>query len=157
MCLRKNHKLYKVAKKDLYTYKSLNNNLSAPYRMHNEFVYELNKVYEIKKWGISQIFNKNINEGFHSMFKDYYHLMCYGKIVLCKIPKGSRYYLGKHGDVVSNKIEIVKIIPIKNIQNEVNKKYNNVYNKKDQHCFVTHKAQYMMEYIKTNYPNNNLL
>lgn len=59
-------------------------------------------------------------------------------IVLCKIPKGSKYYLGIDGDVVSNQIIIVSKIDI---------------TKACEH----HPHIYVNLWIQNHYPDNNLI
>ncbi len=104
MCLlkRKTEK-YQIAKKDLYTYKQLKGDMTSPYL---NFRYKYKKIYSIFTtpwWG----YNKTeLRRGFHSI-TEYY--ICYGvKTVICRIPKGSKYYKGIEQDVISNKIEIIE-------------------------------------------------
>jgi len=155
MCLTKIHKTFKVADKELYTYKSLDHNLEAPYRI--EFVYKLNKVYKLIMWGYLQIFMTNIKRGFHSHIKGEFFLQSYKLMVLCRIPKGSKYYLGDKGDIVSNKIEIVAKVPIEIIQKWNNENRGTNYKLGSSYCSTLSSVRYMQNYIKTNYPLNNLL
>lgn len=55
--------------------------------------------------------------GFHSFVKTPtlvqmdFNLTCdYRGVILCKIPKGSKYYLGKYSDVISNQLELIEPI-----------------------------------------------
>ena len=104
MCLlkRKTEK-YQIAEKDLYTYKQLNSDMTSPYL---DFRYKYKKIYSIFTtpwWGYNRT---ELMRGFHSI-ADYY-FCCGVKTVICRIPKGSKYYKGIEQDVISNKIEIIE-------------------------------------------------
>lgn len=134
MCLEKTHGFYKIAKKDLYTVKYLESDLKSPFE---KFQYELNKLYSIKTgfgWGV---FDTQIHNGFHSI-NGLYTLIFY-KIVVCKIPKGSKYYLGTNGDVVSDSIVIVEVINIPDIY------------------YSENRIIYALNYILKKFPKNNLI
>ena len=51
---------------------------------------------------------KNIEEGFHSFKRSRDNYIIFGKLVICIIPKGSEYCLGKSGDIVSNQIIVFR-------------------------------------------------
>lgn len=106
MCLSKiKNQGYKIADKDLYTIKFLKKGLIAPFQ---NFEYELNKLYSIRTtpwWGY---FSSQMHRGFHSINGMY--PIDYDIVVACRIPIGSKYHIGLDGDVISNKIEIIKII-----------------------------------------------
>ena len=133
MCLHKKFLVpYKRAKKDLYTFKYLDDNLYSPYMT---FRYELNRLYKLETKTFWNVFSRIVNEGFHSVYGNY---PCLSHVTfLCKIPKGSKYYLGSDGDVVSDQIEIVEKI-------ERSQEDRKVYGIKD----------FALDYLKKHYPNN---
>lgn len=112
-----------TAKKDIYTLKTLRNvNLSKNTGgawLQKGYSYEFNKLLKTKiKFGHKSGFNRNsIFEGFHSFHCGFG--VCRGDefigldgVVLCKIPKGSRFYVGYNSDIVSDSIEIYKCIMV---------------------------------------------
>lgn len=137
MCLdKKRFQIYKIADKDLYTLKFLMSSLKSPFE---GFIYELNKQYSIWTtpwWGY---FSNAMHKGFHSIHGNYY--VDEDMMVLCKIPKGSKYFIGVNGDVVSNKIELIKVI---DERIEWNTRW-------------IERLIRGMKYIQKKYPNNNLI
>lgn len=134
MCLDKKHSIYKVAKKDLYTIKYLDKSMTSPFM---DFTYELNKLYSIKTNKFWNVFSTVVKKGFHSAFQHY--PACANTIVLCKIPKGSKYYIGSHGDVVSTQIELIKTI----LTND------------EELCFTSYAfSSRGLDYLNKHHPNN---
>ena len=150
MCLNKTHSNVRIAGKDIYTFKRLKSNLTAPYQY--KFQYKLNFLYktEIKH---SRYDRKAILEGFHSLWATtlaYNEVSYFDRekniIVLCKIPKGSRYYIGNYSDIVSNQIIIEKIIfEPKLIKPKQTRKGIKTWSS------LTKQSE---QYLKENYPNN---
>jgi len=108
MCLRVKSEL-KTADKDLYVIKKLINfydKLKSPYRGTTWTLKEL----KTAKLSEKRCIGSEVNVGFHSLIKPgwFYHLYNDDVLMVCKIPKGSKYYLGINGDVVSDKLEIVE-------------------------------------------------
>lgn len=123
MCLYTKTNVAKIAKTDLYVIKQFSIytkwngkfKLKSPYR---EFFWNKNIYYnaslkiELNKFNG----NYNVNEGLHAFYQNN---IGYGKLpssvdnrhplYICKIPKGSEYYLGMESDIVSNKMKIVEI------------------------------------------------
>lgn len=164
MCLTPIQNKASIAKKDIYTFKRLkmvrDKNgiiLKAPYQSH--FHYNLNHLYKEVKLKIKKGFNNSIYEGYHSYYKEtkpteryfinfnsYYFDKGDECIVLCKIPKGSKYFLGENNDIVSNQIILEKIIfepkSITPKQNRLGiKRFSSI-------------TKHAHNYLKENYPNN---
>lgn len=135
MCLEKRNKndKYTIASKNLYTFKSLNSDLTSPYL---GFKYEMNKLYKIRFTRFWGLFGSMVKRGFHSINGSYF-VDYYSKFVICKIPKGAKYYIGLDGDVVSSQIMIISEVKPKRLNSNTNVEIN--------------------DYIKVKYPNNNLI
>lgn len=100
----------KIAENDLYTIKLLdhykNDHYSSPYR---DSPYKLGK---LKSAGIISKKHKidvSLERGLHSFYRydtDWfpYGLSSNARLIICKIPKGSSYYLGSRGDILSDKL-----------------------------------------------------
>lgn len=111
MCLKVKSEL-RIAKTDLYTIKKLNiyngTTLRSPYyKKHWKIgIIETAKMGEKKKKG------DYASKGFHSLIQPtnnwFRTLDKYCVIMICRIPKGSKYYLGKGDDIISNQLEIVE-------------------------------------------------
>lgn len=114
-----------IANEDIVTYKCLfigiNGKYIAPFR--REFTYEIDKEYRLDNWETSYNIDTelnliSINEGFHSFrFFDFsYNNIsnnCYKEgYFKAIIPKGSHYFIGQDGDIVSDSLKIVEIIYI---------------------------------------------
>ena len=122
MCLKVNTNFYTrkearehkplIAEKDIKVYKVIDVNDRSPYfnfKYHKKYHYSCNFSKNIVNYGRWYI---KINKGLHSFIKhseakirkagflneDYF------KIVTMYIPKGSEYYLGDNGDIVSNNL-----------------------------------------------------
>lgn len=107
----------KTAKEDIHCYKVLrikNTHLISPYQKYR---YYLNKLVTVDKM-IHNNFG-NVYEGLHAYTTKLKALNCiiwmarvlgWGhdnyKVYNCIIPKGSKYYLGNNGDIVSNQMII---------------------------------------------------
>lgn len=158
MCLTINQSYHKyfearIAKEDIYTLKvSLIDNITLlpkSYFRYDSQKYGLLPKVILKKEYYHQ--SKVLN-GYHSLIKSFTGGMFYDSfdkinnsviIILCRIPRGSRYFIGNDGDIVSNQIELIQ--PIigndefynKNKQKLIfeNKKLN--YTEMDQYLFST--------------------
>lgn len=65
-----------------------------------------NEIYE----GLHSIYKK-VNDKSKSFFNGYYNLIDKdASIVLCKIPKGSKFYIGNRDDIVSNNLILLETI-----------------------------------------------
>lgn len=99
-----------IAKKDITTYKKVkiqNDSFWGGVCYGGKFCF--NKLEKtVTNLSINKY--KEINEGFHSFkrLRDNY-VRC-GKLVICIIPKGSEYCLGKNGDIVSNEIIVFRTV-----------------------------------------------
>lgn len=147
-----------TAKKDLYTYKWVSpifqanqygsqlsfKKIKAPFR---KTIYDLGKLYETT----IGIRGSQIHSGFHSLIEKNVKnvktwsingFSCYINLgmVVCKIPKGSEYYEGCKGDIVSNKIVIIGYILTPD-HSLINSKDNTKIHK---HC---------QKYLRENYPD----
>ena len=113
----------KKAKKDIKVFKVLELNglfLHSPY-YNKERCWAINWLYKSNIQG-DVSFQENlfrsmieVSQGFHaytSLNDAYLKKLLNKDYVVCEaiIPKGSRYYLGTHGDIVSNQLKITKIL-----------------------------------------------
>lgn len=79
---------------------------------YKHFRYELGKLYKVE---MGKIYDR-VERGLHSYtikgLKSSSHKILYDskRAVRCKIPKGASYYIGRYGDLVSNKIKLVKML-----------------------------------------------
>ncbi len=132
MCLNVKHKKVKtyqearaiqpqIAKRDIYVYKVFKTRLEggsivSPSR---KFSYDYGGTYKAKfkkeyenrwQWGGGLKWEINIQAGLHSFrslekAEGTSWAASYGAIILrCKIPKGSKYFIGHRKDIVSNKL-----------------------------------------------------
>ena len=118
MCLNASHPKVKILKEDKKVYKILEYKPKSPkYKYvswYKGFKYSFNTLYTIK--GKLTIYYGDVNEGFHAYRtkKAYKNSFAWGNnravLVECTIPKGSEYFLGKNGDIVSNQIILNNII-----------------------------------------------
>ncbi len=132
MCLNINNKYHSdnialVAKKDIFTLKmSENTNNKYTYSFYNSVQQPLNKLLRSK----FSFVGGSIEKGLHSIlsldFFDSLYQMNYRfdltratkrEILLCKIPKGSKYFIGIVGDIVSNQLIILEPIIANNTSN----------------------------------------
>ena len=123
MCLLTTQKEVKIAKKDITSYKVIQQNMTS---LYYNFRWELNKLYETK---IAYNPKKDINtvsQAFHSYksLQDLkYGYFCSSApclMVKCTIPKGSEFYSGKQNYVqgyASNKLIINEILDVKEVFN----------------------------------------
>lgn len=123
MCLYTRQKRAKIAKKDIPCYKLFKIKNTHILSIYQEYRYYINRLEFIPKFGIFQRNgDKIINDGLHAFLsidttKRYrvaggpgrgarvlypYEWIIYNAI----IPKGSKYYIGVDGDIVSNQIMI---------------------------------------------------
>lgn len=104
----------KVAENDLYTIKVLSycdNNLKSPYQCAKYKLGELKTINSMVKKALQ---GKAIRKGLHSyidckdddIFGDIYGKY---KLYICKIPKGSRYYIGRYSDIVSDNLIVLEL------------------------------------------------
>lgn len=102
-----------IAKRDIVTFKEVleHKNCWEPHYRGTE-LYEYNKVLTARKYPYTStdtiehlqvVNNFEINEGFHSMVKNFYYC---NKI--CIIPKGSEICYGRDYDIVSSHIIVFK-------------------------------------------------
>ena len=115
MCLTATHRRVKIAKEDIVCYKLLDSKLKSPFK---GFKYKLNKL-TVSNLDIPDE-DKDIYKGLHayqnisSANSDIKGIRLFFGIITdvykAIIPKGSRYYLGKHNDIVSNQMIIKELI-----------------------------------------------
>ena len=123
----------RIAEKDRKVYKVLNvdagGSIRSPYYVSMEW--KLGEVFSSNiKMGYANDFGVTINEGLHSfscapdLERDFRGVIgvnkwviglspkithCDGDVVFeCVIPKGSIYYENEYGDIVSNKLKVIK-------------------------------------------------
>ena len=104
----------KVAENDLYTITVLNcypeDNLKSPYQDVKYKLGELKTVNSLRKRALQ---GEVIRKGLHSYIDCKHH--CFGeiydkyKLYICKIPKGSRYYIGIYSDIVSDNLIVLEL------------------------------------------------
>lgn len=108
---RKTRPRPKTANKSITVYKIVTKFGKDIISQYQRFEYKLGKVYTTK-FGISA--NK-IDQGLHAYRKEAIRCQItgynrYHKVMECKIPKGAKYYIGRHGDIVSNKLKTIGLI-----------------------------------------------
>ena len=115
----------KIAKNDILVYKCLDistfsgRKIITPYK-HYPITFDENGIFTYPKVRLQKIANTEITKGIHA----YYNKVVADKepwigvieIFYAIIPKGSRYFIGVAGDIVSNNMRIFKT-------NEVYNKY----------------------------------
>ena len=113
----------KKTRKDIKVFKVLKLNglfLHSPYYDKGK-CWAVNWVYKSDIEGVTFFRNEqffstiNISKGFHSyidLYKAHLKSIPNKEYVVCEaiIPKGSRYYLGMQGDIVSDQLKITKIL-----------------------------------------------
>lgn len=111
----------KTAKKDLYVVKKVKKmpggkKYRAYYR--SGYFYEIGDVKKAKM-GLLLKIHSQAHIGIHALIDGYDNIWTTGYLVgsdeylknallICKIPKGSRYYIGFRGDIITNCLEIVE-------------------------------------------------
>ena len=123
MCLTIKSKL-KKATTDIYVAKFFNKSIYftgpkkgkikylSPYRSTS---YEIGETKTAMNMATKKIIYELVSVGLHAFIenkKRYLFTSSFDKnrraILVCKIPKGSFYYIGKNGDIVSNKLTVVE-------------------------------------------------
>lgn len=101
MCLYTDTDKALIAKEDIHVWKVITSkNLS----IHQYFEYKPNTLYRLRKALKLVGIPSRIYEGFHSFrIKPYKDIPEY-KVVEFTIPKGAKYFLGIHDDIVSTSI-----------------------------------------------------
>lgn len=124
MCLNLNSKYHPhgskirsfTAKKDIFTLKFIKNidihNNTGSAWIQDGFKYKFNTVIKSR---FSFGGTRDIHKGLHSLHTGCGNLQLdtfYGNkgVVLAKIPKGSRFYIGYNDDIVSNRLVLVRTI-----------------------------------------------
>lgn len=110
-----------TAEVDLTVYKTVIVKRDGIYSLYLNFIYELNKIYKLRKpLEIEKGLNE-INKGFHSymlwedadVMRQLYKLDKI-RVAACIIPAGSKYYMNKEdGELVSDAIKIVEVEPLR--------------------------------------------
>jgi len=109
-----------VAEKDIICYKIIRKNMTSLY--YNEFEWELGKKYT--SWIEENPNDNEIHQAFHSFeslegLKDAYYMVTEPCLtVKCTIPKGSKFYRGKHDYIegyASNQLIINEVIGAKEL------------------------------------------
>lgn len=114
MCLIKKHWLPKVAEEDIVCYKKLyiyNTLYISPVKDYKYEFDDNDQCIITAKFNVLEvIFGGSISYGIHSY--NYFKNYGIGSIVYLKayIPKGTRYYEGKFGEYVSEKLIVYKNI-----------------------------------------------
>jgi len=123
MCLTVVSKL-KKATTDIYVAKFFNKSIYftgpkkgkikylSPYRGTS---YEIGEKKTAMNMATKKVMYESVSVGLHAFIenkKRYSFMTGFDKnrqaILVCKIPKGSFYYIGKNGDIVSNKLTVVE-------------------------------------------------
>jgi hypothetical protein len=113
MCLTVKSEL-KTAKQDLYTIKKFNVDINKPNIFRSPYRRTCWDIKTLKRAKLAEkkCINDNVNAGLHSLIENtnYWFDRLYSCEVLmvCKIPKGSKYYIGENSDIVSNQLEIIE-------------------------------------------------
>lgn len=138
-----------IATKDFYTFKSLK--LSQNGKLESTIMgtrYILNKLYKSRISKEISSYNNSIGRGIHScLLSNEYFVSWINKInfsyynnnrviVLCKIPKGSTFYIGDVGDIVSNTLIVKEIIAYSEI--DINLGYHSKKFKDSIYIFRNH-------------------
>lgn len=109
----------KKARKDIKVFKVLELNGLFLHSIYygKDRCWAVNWIYKNSIKGIVSFKNKEIHtievsEGFHSYVEFHNIILIHKDYVVCEaiIPKGSKYYLGTEGDIVSNQLKITKIL-----------------------------------------------
>ena len=113
----------KKTRKDIKVFKILELNglfLHSPYYDKGR-CWAVNWVYKSDMEGVTffrngQFFSTiDVSKGFHSyidLYRAHLESISNENYIVCEaiVPKGSKYYLGTHGDVVSNQLKITRIL-----------------------------------------------
>jgi len=112
-----------VATHDMYTLKwveEYNHEQRSGISFHRKCYQEINKLLEARGFKKTIYFNAlpSVYEGIHSLIierkqssLDGYVINDWGRAcILCKIPKGSHYYIGAEGDIVSSSLIMIEPI-----------------------------------------------
>ena len=113
----------KKTRKDIKVFKILELNglfLHSPYYDKGR-CWAVNWVYKSDMEGVTffrngQFFSTiDVSKGFHSyidLYRAHLESISNKNYIVCEaiVPKGSKYYLGTHGDIVSNQLKITKIL-----------------------------------------------
>lgn len=108
------------AKKDIYTLKAAE---KVTLEDCESFYQSVIQVYgELQKSILYECYDDSedkdiIENGLHSIIGDYHNTIVHkhlirnhNGVILCKIPKGSTYYIGTKGDIVSDKLILIEPI-----------------------------------------------
>lgn len=150
MCLKIN-KIYhpdlkaKIAQKDIYTLK-VSKYCDTNNRPKSYFRYTLQNYNTILQSDLiyNIIRDDAINNGLHSLISGITNTMSGDNfdesgflkiIILCRIPKGSKYFIGDDNDIVSNQLELIQPI----IGNDKYCNYIKLNNSYIKHDFITKK------------------
>lgn len=129
---------FKVCDRPFITYKivkNLDNRYHSWY--HDEFVWEFNKLYNTFMQFSTNTKNKILGDaGFHSYLekpkiiddswigpRGLYPVNSEAIVVECEIPKNTLYLVNKRGEVISDQLMLLRVLPIKTLTNE-NKRRN---------------------------------
>jgi hypothetical protein len=143
-----------VAKKDLYTLKLAESPTSKTFfTFYQNFQMRLGRTYTTKIRVVDgkSEYSTRITEGFHSLratelkkadhwlaidFDGVWYSKC---LVLCRIPKGSTYYLGTRSNVVSDMLEPLEFLLCNNISRVQLEQFLPVANlAEDKHLWLPH-------------------
>ncbi len=102
-----------IAKEDIKVYKALdcfNGVYQTPYRGYTmkegEHYYQTGKIFGTsitKRWGTARL-EINITQGLHAWLKRKSAVGAANNIIEMIIPKGSKYFIGMYGDIVSDNL-----------------------------------------------------
>lgn len=126
MCLKINKKYHPdlthlIANKDIYTLKLSKYDFKRN-KAKSYFIENLQSFSLLPKITFSYSYFGEIEKGYHSVYKANDRncisgIQFDGKfvknpliIILCKIPKGSKYFIGYDGEIVSNQLELIQPI-----------------------------------------------
>lgn len=110
----------KIAEKDIYTLKvsKYDMNTKKPISYYQNTLQYYNIILQ-SDLIFKRFSNDKIKQGLHSlingitgtMYNDNFDIICIPKIfILCRIPKGSEYFIGMNNDIVSNQLELIQPI-----------------------------------------------
>jgi len=111
----------KTAETDLYVVKKVKKLSEGEYRAfyRTSFIYKIGDVKKARMDLRKKLYS-HVYMGIHAIIYD--STWCNGYLVssndssnallICKIPKGSKYYIGKRGDIVTNCLEIIEEINV---------------------------------------------
>ena len=118
MCLDVNIKIHNplclkqpfIAQEDFWVYKILERDKGSSkwYTPYRKMDIEFGKVYEVEDMVANN--NGEVNEGLHAFFKRKacWHSSSFERVFVAVVPKGSKYYVGAGGELVSDHLMILK-------------------------------------------------